>query len=103
LSYVGRESGDVDERRHLGIVAGFRDDHATPGMADENGFAVLLRECLFGRIDVSSKGGERIFDKRDVVALLRENSGNGLPARLVTKAPCTSTMLWAAPLGNSAE
>ena len=52
-------------------------------MADQNGPAVLLCERLLGGIDVSSKGGERVFDERDVVAFLRENIGNGLPARLV--------------------
>ena len=52
-------------------------------MADQNGPAVLLRERLFGGIDVGGERSERIFDERDVVAFLRENIGNRLPARLV--------------------
>lgn len=52
-------------------------------MADQNGPAVLFRERLLGGIDVSGERSERIFHERDVVALLRQNIGNGLPARLV--------------------
>jgi hypothetical protein len=52
-------------------------------VADQNGPAVLLRERLFGGINVCGERSERIFDERDVVAFLRENIGNRLPARLV--------------------
>ena len=55
-------------------------------MADQNGLAVLLRERLFGGIDVRCEGGERIFDERYVVALLREDIGNRLPTRLVDES-----------------
>ena len=46
-----------------------------------------VRTGLTCGIDIGGKGGERVFDERDVVALLRENIGNGLPARLVHKGP----------------
>ncbi|MET3339835.1 IS4 transposase [Bradyrhizobium japonicum] len=52
-------------------------------MADQNGPAILSRQRLLGGIDVSDERGERIFHERDVVAFLRENIGNRLPARLV--------------------
>ena len=100
FSHVGRECGDVDERRDLGIVTCFRDDHAGPGVANENGLAVLLRQRLFGGINVRGERGERIFDERYVVALLREDIGNGLPARLVDESAMDEHDIVAAPLGS---
>jgi hypothetical protein len=52
-------------------------------MADENGLAVLPGQRPLGGVDVRRQGRQRIFDKRYVVALLREDVGDGLPARLV--------------------
>jgi hypothetical protein len=55
-------------------------------VANENGPAVLLRQRLFGGIDVRGEGRERIFDQRYVVALLRQDVGNRLPACLVDES-----------------
>ena len=43
LALVRREGGDVDDGLHLLVRAGFADDDAAIGMADENDRAVLLR------------------------------------------------------------
>jgi hypothetical protein len=83
FAHVGCKRGNVDKRRDLWIVTCFCDDHSGPGVADENGPAILLRERLFGGINIRGEGGKRVFDERYVVALLREDIGNGLPARLV--------------------
>ena len=55
-------------------------------MADENGFAVLFCERFLGGFDVRGERGERIFDERDVIALLREDIGDRLPARLIDES-----------------
>lgn len=41
FDYIRRRSGDVDQASDLGDDAGFRNHNATPGVADENGRAVL--------------------------------------------------------------
>jgi len=69
-------------------------------MAAEDGLAVLLRKRLFGGIDVSGKRCERIFDERDVVALLREDVGNGLLARLVDESAMDEHDIVSRPLGQ---
>jgi hypothetical protein len=87
--------------RSAAIVAGLGDDDAGPGVADKNGLAVLLRQRLFGGIDVRGKRGERIFDERHVVALLREDVGNGLPTRLVDESAVHEHDIVSRPLGHS--
>jgi hypothetical protein len=69
-------------------------------VTNEHGFSVLLRQRLFGGVDVRGEGGERIFDERYVVALLRENIGNGLSTRLVDESAVYENNIMSSPLGE---
>ena len=62
LALVGREGGDVDERRHLGMVAGLGDDSPAIGVADEDDRFVLRVDDAFGRGDVVGERDRRILD-----------------------------------------
>src|SRR6185295_11295336 len=91
---------NIDQRRNFWIVASLRDHHAAPRVADQNGPAVLLRERLFGGINVSRKRSEWIFHERDAVAFLLENIGNGLPAGLVDESAVHEHDVAGCPLGQ---
>src|SRR6202022_4571301 len=62
LTDVRSEGGNVSEPHHLGVIAGFRNDHATIGMADENGRATLERDRA---LDGCYVGIERIQGQLD--------------------------------------
>jgi hypothetical protein len=59
------------------------------------------RYRLFGGVDVRSERGERIFDERYVVALLREDVGDRLPTRLVDERAVHEHDIVNRPLGHS--
>jgi hypothetical protein len=52
---IGRERGEIDERRHLRIDAGLGDRHPAPAVADEY-------DRSFGIFDDAARGGEIVGD-----------------------------------------
>ena len=83
LAHVGRECRHVDQRTHLVVVAGFGDDGATPGMADQHD---LARRCGDGSArggDIVGKRSQRRFDGDGVNAPALQHGNDLVPARRI--------------------
>jgi hypothetical protein len=83
LVLVRCEGRDVDERRHLGIVASLGDDRSAIGMADENDRFALRVDDALGRGGVAFERKRRILDDGDGVAALPQEAIDALPAGAV--------------------
>ncbi|MCY1240480.1 hypothetical protein D9M72_533320 [compost metagenome] len=86
LALIRREGGDIDDGLHLFVGAGFGNDHAAIGVADEYDRAVLCGDRALGDGDVIGKRQGRVLDDGDVVAVLLEDVVDALPAGAIDEA-----------------
>ena len=83
FSAVGGERGDVDQRRHLRMVACLGDDRAAVGVPDEHHLVGLLVERAPGDGYVVGERGRRVLHDGDCVTGLPQDLVDGLPAGAV--------------------
>jgi hypothetical protein len=81
--HVRDEGLDIDQADDLVVVAGFGDDRATIGMADEDHGSVLTGQHPVHRGNVVGERRERVLDDRDVESVLGENVIDRAPAGTV--------------------
>jgi len=77
IRHVGR---DVDKTGNRWIGPGFSNYRSPVAVSDENAWSILLREDSFRRGHIVFKGGLRLLDDADVVAILDQNLVNAFPA-----------------------
>jgi hypothetical protein len=85
LAFVRSECSNVNQRGYVGIVAGFRDDNPTIGVADENDGAILSRKRPLRNSDVSCQRQRWVLNDRDCIAVFPECVVNTLPAGTIDK------------------
>src|SRR2546423_6479401 len=77
IRHMGR---DVDQSNNQRIRPGFGNHRPPVAMSDENARSILLsKDALCGR-DIFFKGGLRLLDDADVIAILDQNVVNTFPA-----------------------
>jgi hypothetical protein len=80
LARVRCEGRDVDERRHVRVVASFGDHRSAIGMTNENDRLSQRVDDALGRDNVALKRERRILDDADLVAVLRQLAVDALPS-----------------------
>ena len=93
LSGIGRARRHIDQCRHIRMHAGFRDDHAGKGMADQNRRAILARQHALGRSDRFRQRGQRILHGSGVETRRLQSRDHFGPARSIGEQSGTSTTL----------
>ena len=86
LALVRSERRDVDERRHLRMVARFGDDDAAVRVADQNHRSALGVDGALGDGDVVGERDRRVLDDADGVAVLPQDLVDALPTGAVDEA-----------------
>ena len=83
FAHVRREGRHIDQTRDLRVGAGFGDDAAAVGMADENCRAVLPGQHSVHRRNVIPKRGQRDLDDAYMVAAVGQDVVDAAPAGTV--------------------
>jgi hypothetical protein len=74
------ECGHIDERADLRVGARIGDHRAGIAVADEHNRARLLIDGALGGLDILREAGERLFDDRDMEAILGQDVLDPAPA-----------------------
>jgi hypothetical protein len=83
FAHVRREGRHIDQTRDLRVGAGFGDDDAAVGMADENCRAVLPGQHSVHRRNVIPQRGQRDLDDANMVAAVGQDVVDAAPAGTV--------------------
>ena len=80
LARVRHPARDVDERRHVGMVASLGDHRSAVGVADEDDRIALLADDHLGGGDVVLERDGRVLHDPDLVAVLPQEVVDAPPA-----------------------